>query len=379
MTVSRRKKISFVFHNSGITGASLLLLRYIIAFSETNRYEMSFLLPGRGKIGSELSKYGNVVDLNKQETPSLTQRIFAKLGFKKQVKPFSARVVTYLNAHAADLVYCNTLASSEIVVACKEKLSAPVILHVHELKNGLKLTGIDPTIALEKADCVIANSNSTLRFLTQDYPVVVSKARIHYPIVPESNVKQHREGARFVVGSSGTALPTKGALTFIELAAAVRKIEPSGMFHFEWVGNYSKYKVEIEERIAKHNLTDLITFSGETEVPFERYQLFDLFVSTSQEESFGMACMECAALGIPVAGFKGAGEIENLVSGCNGLLAPMNNVEELATAIVRLRDDKSRRIEMSKAGVEYAKQFTSKDVMPGVIDTIEKVLDKSKN
>lgn len=372
-----KKKIVFIFHNSGLTGASLVLLRYVRFLAKTNQHNLYFLLPSHGKIGHSLTTLGTVVDFNAVEIPSLPARILGKLGFNKPQTSSVERALNALLQIKPDLVYCNTVASSDFVVACKQNIPVPVVLHIHELAKGVELTGVDPSSALNKADIIIANSETTADFLRSKYNIG-GKIHIHHPVIPEPQLKKHRHNTNaFVVGSAGTALPTKGAFAFIELAREITDLDPASRYDFVWVGNFQKHKTEIESLIHQNNLLDKIKFTGETDNPLEQYAGMDVFVSLSQEESFGLACMEAASIGVPVAAYAGAGEIEHLVRSCNGIVVSYNDINAMAKSIIQLCTDNTKRDEMSRGGVEFASSFFPEKIIPQWMETLESAMQKS--
>lgn len=372
------KKIIFIFHNTGLTGASLVLLRYIQYLNSKAKYSLVFLLPGQGKIGQALSRCGEVINYNQQAKLSLASRVLVKAGMKEIRNPSTEeRILTVVRKTEPDLVYCNTVASSKIVETLKRQTDIPVILHFHELETGVKLTGYNPSEALKLADLVIANSETTAAYIRSAYDVPREKTEVHYPVIPDHSLsvsESHPDG--FVVGSAGTALPGKGALAFIDLARAVVAMDASRNWKFVWVGNFAKHCSEIEQRIEQYKLREVVHFIGESEVPLEQFARFDVFVSLSEEESFGLACMECASLGVPVAGYRGSGEIERLIRSCDGITVSLNDIEGMAAELINLRGDTDRLKKMSVSARNFSTSFLPEKVIPGWMNVVECVLNK---
>ena len=69
------------------------------------------------------------------------------------------------------------------------------------------------------------------------------------------------------------------------------------------------------------------------------YSAADTFVIPSRQEAFGMTAIEAMACGTAVVGFDVGGIVDMILHGETGLLAPVDNVDGLAEALVRLLTD----------------------------------------
>lgn len=377
-----RKKVVFIFHNSGLTGASLVLFRYIQFLSDLNKYEISILLPGKGKIEGSLQGMGRVVYFGSSSTlESLFIRGLKKFGLMKtEVKHNRDRVLEFVVNEKPDLVYFNTVACTDFVKHIKQNTNIPIVWHIHELELGVRLTGADPSDVITQVNLVVANSETTAKFLSKEYSVASDKMQVHFPVIPITTSKKRKNAeGKFVIGSSGTALAHKGALLFVQLAASVNRKYPQNNMLFKWVGNNKALQIEIDSEIRIASLEDKVIFTGEIDDPLEAYSEFDLFVSLSKEESFGLACMEVAAIGIPVNGFEGAGAIEELVRNCDGLLVPSFDIETMADSIYEVSGNQERLEQMGHKAMEYSSNFVPIKVIPKWIESIDRVLNGGRN
>ena len=371
------KKILFVFHNSGLTGASLVLLRYVEFLFSEKKYNLIFLLPGKGKIQIALIGKGEIFFYGAPNVVEpLLSRGLKKLGLKnKNVKQNADRAIEIVLNTKPVIVYCNTVVCADIVKRVKQETKIPVMWHIHELELGVRLTGVDPTGIISSVERIIANSETTAAFLISSFGVDKNKIRIHYSVLlPVNVVKKKKSNGKFVIGSSGTALSHKGALLFVRLAAAINRKHPENNFLFVWVGNYKALKQELEHDIHHSGLDDKIIFTGELENPFDAYAEFDFFVSLSKEESFGLACMEAAAIGIPVGGFEGTGGIEALLRQCGGLLVPYLDVEKMADFIFELSKNEAQLREMADKSTAFSRNLLPEKIIPGWIESIDELI-----
>jgi glycosyltransferase involved in cell wall biosynthesis len=100
------------------------------------------------------------------------------------------------------------------------------------------------------------------------------------------------------------------------------------------------------------------------------YSAFDLFVSTSRGEGFGLTLLEAASCGIPIVA-QNVSAIPEVVGPGGILIEPLltytvrgghdnwlPDVSAFTVAIEYLYDDPDRRDELGRAGAEHAKTFS---------------------
>ena len=109
-------------------------------------------------------------------------------------------------------------------------------------------------------------------------------------------------------------------------------------------------RADIEYLINKNNLQDSVTLTGaipNTEL-FKYYQTHQVFLNTTQYESFGVCITEAASCGIPIIS-NNVGEISFLWENeTNCLLVEKNSIEEFSKYIKRVFNEPELSIKLSK-------------------------------
>lgn len=376
-------KVLFVFHHAGITGAALLLYSTVEWLSSNTDIKMSFLLRDDGPLKSELARYGNVYDWN-SELPKQTRllsRIRRKLFSSKTPQDL---LIDRLENEKFDIVYFNTILCSSII----EKLAhfkAKKIWHIHELELAIKTHGTAHLEAKNSIDQVIANSNSTKKNLV-NHGFTSSNIHVIYPFIDLEKIKnkaQEFSGKNvlnlpedaFIIGTSGTAIDTKGVQNFLTLPSILDHLMPGNTCYFVWVGTCPhKQKIIVDYDIAKSGNSSRIIFTGEQRNPYPYYKSFNVFVSTSKEESFGLSVIEAAALNKPVMCFKNTGGVEEIVAGSGNVTVDYMDLYQMALELIALYKNRNLMNDLGDKAYAYAKEYDTNIIMPDMLAFLNNTL-----
>jgi glycosyltransferase involved in cell wall biosynthesis len=149
----------------------------------------------------------------------------------------------------------------------------------------------------------------------------------------------------------GRLAPEKGLHALIDAWPIVRRAFPAARLTLVGEG---PERPSLEARIAHLGLADAIQSPGASPDPTALLAAADLFVLPSREEGMSIALLEAMALGIPTVATAIPGNLKLVTDGVHGRLAPPDDPEGLARAIVAQWTDPEAALRMgreARAGV----------------------------
>ena len=97
-----------------------------------------------------------------------------------------------------------------------------------------------------------------------------------------------------------------------------------------------------EALCREKGIAGLVHFLGNTPAVQEVMPAADLYVLTTDMESFGLSALEAQACGVPVLGYRAGGLPEVVESGTTGFLREVGDIDGLAAdGIALLKDDEA--------------------------------------
>jgi len=166
-----------------------------------------------------------------------------------------------------------------------------------------------------------------------------------------------------VIGSVGRLVCEKG---FAELfSAAAELIEKHKNWKFLIVGPKEGDRSDAvpANQIDFLSRTGSVFFLDWREDLYRWYAAMDLFALPSHREGVPRACMEAAAMGLPVIATDIRGSREVVKRNETGILVPVKDYKALVNAIELLAEDKARRTELGKKGREHIVQNFRADLV----------------
>jgi glycosyltransferase involved in cell wall biosynthesis len=157
-----------------------------------------------------------------------------------------------------------------------------------------------------------------------------------------------------VVGFVGRLVREKGLLELFAAARIVREQIPNVRFLIIGPLDSEKRDALTLNTAQGYNIADICHFPGMCQDMPELYSLMDLFVLPSHREGFPRSPMEASAMKVPCIATNIRGCREAVEHDRNGLLVPLNDVQDLAEAIVELLTNREKARSMGEEGRKMA-------------------------
>ena len=275
-----------------------------------------------------------------------------------------------LHAHyAIPHAICGYLARQ---IAKSTKLRMVTTLH----GTDITLVGSDPSFrpltrfGIDQSDGVTAVSEFLRRKTVEVFgterpirvvPNFVDTARY----VPRSSGLCRRErfakkGERILVHISNFR-PSKRVTDVVRVFAAVRREVPSVLLMVgDGVERTLSRDVAVELGVERH-----VRYLGQMDAVEDVLGCADLFLLTSENESFGLAALEAMSSGVPVIGTTAEGLPELIRPGETGFLLPVGDVEGMARRAIEILSDAKMHESMSAAARRIAvEKYEASRIVP---------------
>jgi len=178
---------------------------------------------------------------------------------------------------------------------------------------------------------------------------------------------------RVIVGTAGELSPHKGHEDFIRAAARVIEHNPEVAFVIAGEDPLpgKSYRAHLESLSSKLSLEKHIRLLGWIDDMLPFYQTLDLFVSAARMEPFGLVIVEAMASSTPaVIATATDGACEIIEDGVTGILVPVSDYEQLASAMRNLLVDVELRKDIVSRATKVAYERYSLDRM---IEAVERI------
>jgi len=270
-----------------------------------------------------------------------------------------------------------------------------------------------PQKQAQKADIIIAISESTKKDLINLYKIDPQKIRVIYPGIDEkffcpqagskrlSEVRnKYRLPEKFIL-YFGTIEPRKNIPAILKAFEEIKKEKDGKILEVDWQGfegivknqrektfNFSELKLviagtkgwlcdEVFKAVKNSEFKNDIIFTGfidEEDKPY-LYNLAEVFVYPSFFEGFGLPPLEAMACGIPTIVSNKSSLLE--VVGSAAIMIDPQNIDELVFAIKEVLGNQELNNYLRKQGVDRARQFNWDNAAKKVISCASELMPDS--
>lgn len=386
-------KILFISHAASRTGAPLILKK-LLEWLKINSSDIEFdiLLKADGPLREDFEKIAPTMLWQIKEKKYSFPEYFLREAFRyREVPNHHKKLLKKIRQNNYDLIYANTIATSDLLYAILNQLRVPVILHVHELEMGIKLY-CDPGLfkkIMDKITYFVVVSKIVQENLIQQHQIHPDKIHLVHAfacapweirkIKEAITIELHIPPGAFIVGGCGWIEWRKGVDLFVQVAHSVLKAEQSGKpIYFIWLGNASPIELyKIKYDIRSLGLTTKIILIPNSETPADYFNLFDLFLLPSREDPFPLVCVENALMGNPVVCFdKNVGSTEFIDNTC-GAVVPYLDLVKMSEAVLSFYEQPDLLAQAGENIKKRASEFTVEQQGPKILEVIQQLITPS--
>ncbi len=254
---------------------------------------------------------------------------------------------------------------------------------------GLRLACFLEALPARRGACIIAHSEFIANYCIENYriqDIEKSVIPLGIPAPASSPMKSKVNDKAVTILYVGRLEKRKGIDRLLHAIPPVIRETPFCRFVIagEDVGEApqgNSYR-EYFESFASAAAREATTFLGHVE-ECKLSQLYadcDVFVAPSLSESFGLIYLEAMACAKPVVAFRTGGVPEVVVHNRNGFLVELDNVSELANALIRLSKDQDLRQTMGRCGFERVQAtFPAKRMVEETVACYRRVISGNEN
>ncbi|MFQ5335904.1 MAG: N-acetyl-alpha-D-glucosaminyl L-malate synthase BshA [Flavobacteriales bacterium] len=268
------------------------------------------------------------------------------------------RILDGLGVH---LPFVTTLHGTDITLVGKDRSFEPVT-----------------EFSINASDCVTAVSESLKQDTLSHFNIKKEIVVIPNFICMDRYGNNNGSGLRKMVAAAGEKIllhisnfrKVKRVEDVARVFAKVREKVPAKLL---LVGDGPERK-NIEDICRKLNTCDDIRFTGKIKSPEKALAAADLFLVTSETESFGLSALEAMASGVPVISTNRGGLPEVNKDAYSGFLHEVGDIEGMAASAIALLTDDAMLSEFKANAKAQAELFDIKNILPQYMAIYESLL-----
>ena len=256
-----------------------------------------------------------------------------------------------LRSQGIDLPFVTTLHGTDITLVGKDPSFEPVI-----------------TFAINESDAVTAVSEHLRKDTLTHFdvgrhisviPNFISRER--YQCEPQDKMRlMHAPNGEKILMHISNFRKVKRVGDIVRTFAKVREVIPSKLI---LVGDGPE-RNSIEVLCRQLGTCQDTKFLGKVKSVESVLSIADLFLLTSEFESFGLAALEAMAAGVPVISTNTGGLPEVVTHGHSGMMSNVGDIDDMAKNAIHILENPERHQAFKHGALEQATAFDIKNILP---------------
>lgn len=342
------------------------------------------------ELGMALSQKGHEIHFISYQPPvrlsfdpniyyhEVTVQHYPLFDFPPYETALTSTLVHVINNHDLDLLHVHyaiphaSAAYFAKQILKKQGKNIPFITTLHG--TDITLVGKDPTYApvvafsINESDAITAVSNNLREETYRHFqiekeieviPNFVDTKRFHQSDKEHFKKMLAPNGERILVHVSNFR-KVKRVEDVIRVFEKVRTTIPSKLL---MIGDGPE-RQSAEELCRNLKVCNDIRFLGKQEQMEEILSIADLFMLTSQYESFGLSALEAMACAVPVISTNAGGLPEININGKTGFLSAVGDIDDMAKNAIFILEDQNRLDQFKDASINHARSFDKSLIIP---------------
>jgi N-acetyl-alpha-D-glucosaminyl L-malate synthase BshA len=262
-----------------------------------------------------------------------------------------------------DIPFITTLHGTDITLVGRDKTYTPVV-----------------TFSINQSDAITAVSKNLCEETYRNFKIEKPIEVIYNFVDVERFTRKPIDAFKKVIAPNGERIllhasnfrKIKRVQDVVKIFYEVNKEIPSKLL---FVGDGPERGMV--EELGRHlDVYDEIRFVGKQEQMEDILAIGDLFLLTSEYESFGLAALEAMAAGVPVVSTNAGGLGEININGVTGYMSDVGDVDTMSQqAIAILKDDEVLQ-QFKKNATQHALKFDIHNIVPLYEALYERFLPK---
>ena len=388
-----RLNIAYLDHTSKWSGGEIALYRTLSAL-DRSLVNPCVLAASDGEFVKRINEINIPVSIfNLDEALANISKDYVGIKVFRNIKipisyvRYSMRIAKYIRDQKIHIVHCNSLKSDIYGLIAARTVNRKIIWHIRDhisepylSRNISKIFGI---MARTYVSGVITNSKSTYDTIFNGENNKIQSRIIydgllgHELAMPMLDRSDMRIG-RCKIGILGRITYWKGQHVAIE--AVKNLINECYDVELKIIGSpmFGEYKYEKELFNLARPIRQYVDFTGFKSDIFEMLKKLDVLIHCSiLPEPFGQVIIEGMAQGLPVIASDAGGAREIIESEVNGVLTPVEDVNSLTGALIRLINDPDFAYRIASGGYKTVREkFTAEKSARAIEAFYEEVLSK---